>query len=316
MKPSVDISGRLSLIMEFRRSLVETGDPLGLDEKHYRLAIEHVEGAEYTLYTGREFVISPVMGRVADYLLKSGRLVRVGVALRRLGIDPLTLVLRDKSFIDRFRKIPEMLAEILNSCGVRVGYIPEVDIYHGGFLWELGFEEEFREHARRVYGALSMRGVRKLITISPHSAEILREVYPRYISGFNIEVKHYLEVLRPGMVKGGSPQPSKVAYHDPCRLARGLGIYREPRELIRSLGGEPLDHRCSGPLTSCCGAPAEAILPRLAREIARHRLRELESLGADAVLTSCPFCLTSLTMASPEAEILDLVEWVWRCLYG
>ena len=90
----------------------------------------------------------------------------------------------------------------------------------------------------------------------------------------------------------------KVTYHDPCDLGRGLGIYDEPREIIRAIPGirfiELPDNR---ERCLCCGGGGnlEMIDPDLSSEIAKEKIRQIESTGADMVISSCQQCVRTMT---------------------
>jgi len=312
-----ELRGRLRLLAELRRNIASSGDPLGLPDDFYRLEISG-GGGEYLLFTGREYVIAAVMAEVVSYLLRGGGvLARIGVAMQRLGLDVVRLVAGRSKLFERMKRIPAMLAEVLRAAGLDVCYAPEADVYPGSILWEMGLSDDFRRLASSVAGRLRPYEGKTIVATSPHSAEVLSQVYPG-VTGLRLRVVHYAKLLAEKDFRPAKRLRGRFAYHDPCRLARDLGLVEEPRVLLQAAVEELVDHPCSGRMTTCCGAPAEAILPRLAREAARYRLEELKSLGVDAVVVACPFCLASLSSASSKGDprVVDLVEVLWEAAGG
>jgi Fe-S oxidoreductase len=118
---------------------------------------------------------------------------------------------------------------------------------------------------------------------------------------------------RLGRVSGLAP----LRWHDPCRLARGLGVEQEPRAVLaRALGAPPLEFERRGVLAHCSGAGAllPFAMPRTAREIARARLAEHERLGGGTIVTGCA---TSLGWFRAQgARALDLSTVIARSVQG
>jgi len=118
------------------------------------------------------------------------------------------------------------------------------------------------------------------------------------------------DVLRAGTV---------VTYHDPCTLGRGLGIYDAPRTVIEAMPGMRLaEMPRHGPDSYCCGAGAfvRYDYPDFADHTGKERFREVESTGAQIVLTACPECVTQLQYVRGKLEspvqVMDLVSLVKR----
>ncbi len=87
---------------------------------------------------------------------------------------------------------------------------------------------------------------------------------------------------------------SKVTYHDPCYLARGLGVREEPRKLLQAIKGLELVEM-SEP-DSCCGLASSFSLDyyNLSKRIGLRKAEMIERTGADFVATSCPGCMIHL----------------------
>jgi Fe-S oxidoreductase len=108
-----------------------------------------------------------------------------------------------------------------------------------------------------------------------------------------------------------------VRWHDPCRLARGLGIEAEPRLVLeRALGRPPAEFERRGVAGECSGAGGllPLTLPENARGIARRRLAEHERLGGGTLVTACASSLGWLR--AQGARVVDLASVIARSAGG
>jgi Fe-S oxidoreductase len=109
----------------------------------------------------------------------------------------------------------------------------------------------------------------------------------------------------------------RVRWHDPCRLARGLGIEAEPRSILaRALGAPPAEFERRGQSGHCSGAGGllPLTMPRTARGIVDERLREHHELGGGTIATACASSLRWLRLAG--ANVVDLSTVIARSLAG
>ncbi len=235
--------------------------------------------------------------RWAEYL-RLGRFSRyLPGSLPGRGLDFLT----SSADTQKFNGILLAVSHLLTKSGVDFFYHPEMDFYSGILLYDLGDQEGFVEHARFVARTLKLHGIRKVITVDPHTTYALKELYPKY-TGETFEVQPYFSLLRLSQAGGGNGQVP-VAIHDPCFYGRYLQLSAGPRQVLHDLGVEYLEVRNSGEFTSCCGGPAESVSPALNREILDRRVAELQASGAP-VVTMCPICLANLLKAGLAVEDL------------
>jgi Fe-S oxidoreductase len=189
--------------------------------------------------------------------------------------------------------------KILVKSNVDFFYRPELDYYSGILLHDLGDEEGFSRHAAYVAQRLKKCGIKKLITVDPHTTYALKVLYPKY-TGESFEVKTYFELSN---IKA-KDENKQVTLHDPCFYGRYLELSDVPRKVIEDLGIGHLPVRNSGTFTSCCGGPAESVSPKLTKEILGRRVEELKATGAP-VVAMCPICLGNLLRAGVPAEDLS-----------
>ncbi|MFC1811119.1 (Fe-S)-binding protein [Thermodesulfobacteriota bacterium] len=197
------------------------------------------------------------------------------------------------------------IAGILTKSGVDYYYNPELDDYSGILLYDLGDQESFVRHAEFVSAKLKRAGVKKLITVDPHTTYALKVLFPKYI-GTSFDVKAYFELIDLSSKNGNG----RVTLHDPCFYGRYLELSDVPEKVLSKLGIECVPIRNSGQFTNCCGGPAESISPKLSREVLDRRAEELQGTGAP-IVAMCPICLGHLKKSGAEVE--DLSTLIARC---
>jgi glycolate oxidase iron-sulfur subunit len=110
------------------------------------------------------------------------------------------------------------------------------------------------------------------------------------------KVKDFSEfmVSQPDWQRGLNPVSQVVTYHDPCHLARGQGIRREPRTLIQGVPRVKFYELAL--VEQCCGSAGSFSLshPELSQAIGDQRSKALQVSGADLVISGCPACLMQL----------------------
>jgi len=162
--------------------------------------------------------------------------------------------------------------------------------YPGTFLLELGYEEEFRKYAAKIASLFRSMGVKRIITTDPHTYNLLKYDYPKYIADFDFQVVFYTDLLN---VENFKKEDEKIIFHEPCHLSRGNGSLSSPLTLLRRAYQVILPER-SGAMTSCCGGPDELMFPLTGEKISDRRYKELRSLGNEKLVTACPICLSNL----------------------
>ena len=180
-------------------------------------------------------------------------------------------------------------------------------------LWA-GDVEAFRGHATRLAKQLS--GVKRIVHHDPSCAFAMAVRYGQVGAELEPTVEHVAQFF--GQRVPDSPLASapplepgpRIAYMDPCTLARGGGDVEGPRRLIgRRVGQVPVELGPSvGAQADCCGAggllPFTA--PATAAAMAQARLDEFALSKADRLVTASPRCAAHLRSVDPSVKILDL----------
>lgn len=117
-------------------------------------------------------------------------------------------------------------------------------------------------------------------------------------------------LLKEGLAKEGFlKRHIVVTYHDPCHLARGWGLGKEPRQLLASIEGlEIVEMSQPG---KCCGGGGSFGLmhPEISVEIGRWKIQDILRTGAEIVVTSCPGCILQIQeMAEREGAKVSVLH--------
>jgi hypothetical protein len=272
-------------------------------------------GGETVLYTGQMWQMVPAINAMSRQLGKyensrSAWLFGFARSVNRLvNLTPLlarTSPKERRTYNERLRNI----VRLLRAAGVEFGYLYENDLYTGALAHDEGLDRAFVRHAQLVYGNLKDHGVKRVITVDPHTTNMLRSVYPKLLPDFDLEVRSYLEVLAERPLKPVHPLGQEAAIHDSCVYARYEGVLEQPRRLLAAGGVKIVEPELSGKLTFCCGGPLETLFPGKSAEIARQRIAQLAACRPN-VVTACPLCLANLNRVVPAGvQVRDISDYL------
>lgn len=211
------------------------------------------------------------------------------------------------SYDERCRKVARALADVLMVAEVSFGILgvrEECDGNEVNLLGEKRLFELLKEKNTGLFGDL---GVKKVITLSPHSYNAFSNFY-----GEGFEVFHYTQVLC-GLIKAGKLKLSKnldakVTYHDPCFLGRHNKEYEAPREVLKAIPGISLVEmdRIKAEAFCCGGGSGNFYIDSFGgreNSPARMRVREAYQTGVDILAVACPVCMTMLDDAVKSEEL-------------
>ncbi|MGB9887849.1 MAG: (Fe-S)-binding protein [Moorellales bacterium] len=229
------------------------------------------------------------------------------------GTDVLYFVGCYPSYDPRLKKVARATATILAKAGVNFGILGTKENCCGESIRRAGNEELFKRLAKENIKTFVDHGVKKIVVSSPHCYHTFRNEYPEF--SVNFEVYHMAQFLwdliRQGKLKATKSYPKKVAYHDPCYLGRHNGVFDEPREVLRSIPGlELVELPESGKNSLCCGMGGGRIWMETPKEerFSNLRLKQAVEVGAEVLVTCCPYCITSFEDSRLILEYSDVLE--------
>jgi len=85
-----------------------------------------------------------------------------------------------------------------------------------------------------------------------------------------------------------------VTYHDPCHLKKSLGVFKEPREVIRTSGNRLVEMEGSD---KCCGMGGSFNLYHydISSEIGEIKSKNISDTNCSTVATGCPACMVQIS---------------------
>jgi Cysteine-rich domain len=274
-------------------------------------------GGETVLYTGQMWQMVPAINAMSRQLGKyenarSAWLFGFARSMNKLvNLTPMlarTKPAERRAYNERLRNI----VRLLRAAGVEFGYLYEKDLYSGTLAHDEGLDRGFVRHAEFVQRTLRENGVKRVITVDPHTTNVLRSVYPKVLRGFDVEVRSYLEVLADRKLKPLRALGQEATIHDSCVYARYEGVVDQPRQLLAAGGVTLVEPELSGKFTFCCGGPLETLFPSKSAEIARKRIEQLSACSPN-VVTACPLCLANLNRVVPAGvEVQDISDYLVR----
>jgi heterodisulfide reductase subunit D len=221
----------------------------------------------------------------------------------------------------KFSEIAQSTAGILNKARVSFSTLGASEWCCGNPLLSSGQYQLAREMARHNVEEIKRRGVKQVLVSCPGCHKTFKQDYPKLLGlpELPFQVIHSSQLfhrLASERKISFREMPKEVlTYHDPCELGRLSGIYEEPRELIQRIPRIALVEMDRNRENAwCCGGggAVKMIYPDQASKVALVRLKEAESSGATAIVSSCPTCKWNLTdnlkLAGSRLRVIDLSE--------
>ena len=215
--------------------------------------------------------------------------------------------------------VPRAVAQILQSAGYEFGLMGE-QWCCGGPAAEMGYTEQARRFAQHNLDNWRSTGTKRVLVLDPHDYISFTEDYPKYFGAdFDIEIVLVVELLAE-LIRNGKLAPSvsldrTITYHDPCRLNKRKGIWKEPREILRAIPGLTFNDVDRVTQWSYCsggggGLPIEK--PEITAEISDMRLARAKELDVDMLVSACVWSERPLARAGDEVgiEVADIIELV------
>ena len=295
-------------------STMKYGNPLGLRKK----AASWSEGLEFDgssktlLYTGNMYQLMPFSKSMGAMKAKLGNRAAERIAgyfKSHPQFIKLSGMFQDRTTREEMENSLRNIYALLRKSGADFNYLGEKEPYPGTFLYDLGYMEEFKEYANTVADLFRSEGVRRIITIDPHTHNVLKNNYPGVVKNFDFEIVYYLDLLDNKMFEPGEED---IEYHEPCYFTLREPVYREPEKTL-SLAGNVHKPRRSGKNNFCCGGPSELLYPELAHSVSARRREQLEAGRGRRVVTACPICYANLNR---DRDVTDIANYLSEHIKG
>ena len=226
------------------------------------------------------------------------------------------------SFSGKLEDTGQAVGDILNTIGEKWTVLREDEWCCGLPLELLGYQDHIRELARHNVERLEAMKVKKVVFNCPGCYKTFAHLYPQLLGKpLPFETQHVVELVTDALNQGQLKPKAKLAtdekftYYDPCDLARYMGVYEEPRSLLRQLTTEFVELEENKNYTRCCGAGGGLRLVNndMSREMAPNVIQLAKNVGATTLVTACPACIQMLGEVVAENEesggikVIDIV---------
>ena len=223
------------------------------------------------------------------------------------------------SYDPRLKKVARATASILNKAGIDFGILGVKENCCGESIRKTGDEQLFKRLARENIKTFVDNGVKKILVSSPHCLHTFKNEYPEFKVNFEVvHISQYLcELINEGRLELTKEYGKQVTYHDPCYLGRHNGIFDEPRQVLKQVPALELSEMADSRLDSlCCGGGGGRIWMETLKgeRFSDLRLDQAVGVGAEVLVTACPYCITHfeesrIALEDGKApEIMDITE--------
>ena len=102
----------------------------------------------------------------------------------------------------------------------------------------------------------------------------------------------------------------KIAYHSACSMQHGQKVHNQPIELLAKTSNEILEIP-EGHI--CCGSAGtyNILQSKIAKELLRKKVKNIESLEPDFISTGNIGCMTQISTGTriPIIHTVELLDW-------
>lgn len=170
-----------------------------------------------------------------------------------------------------------------------------------------GRKDPAKEMIRKNTNIIKSSGATTLLLSCPICLKVFKEEYE--LDG--IEIIHHTEFMDRLIAEGRLHVESsevRYAYHDPCELGRGCGVYEQPRRVVAS-AGQLVEGAKTGKESICCGGSLGSLSLGFEQRklMTENAINNLTAENPDAIVTACPLCKTTFGRYA-DRPVVDIVE--------
>lgn len=208
------------------------------------------------------------------------------------------------------------LIEVMNALNVEVFY-PQKQNCCGIPAIYSGDKETALELARQNVEAMLEENPDYVLTTCPTCAMALKQNFGEYLkddsvlaakaeelSSITVDAASFvLNELDGSRLFTDVSAKGKVTYHDSCHLKRGVGVWVEPRELLKTAGFDLVEMAHSD---RCCGFGGSYSLtshPQISKKILQDKVKDIKDSEATCVAMDCPGCMMQIRGGLDKEEV-------------
>ncbi|MFC1883864.1 (Fe-S)-binding protein [Thermodesulfobacteriota bacterium] len=269
--------------------------------------------------------------------------------------DVLYFVGCSASYVNK--EIAQSTAKIFKAAGTDFMLMPD-EWCCGNIPFSVGLFDEAKALAERNIKEVRKTGARTLVTSCAEGYRMWKVDYPKMLNistgdlGFKVLhlVEYVDQMIKDGNLKMKKTLDTRMTYHDSCSLSRlsepwtpyegkrgwmgcveprlkrrrgADGVYFQPREILEAIPGVNLvEMPRMRENAFCCGAGrgTKEAFPEFANWAAKHRLEEVKEIGAETLVSSCPWCKNNFAQAvkaeGEDVQVLDISEVICASIEG
>ncbi len=220
----------------------------------------------------------------------------------------------------RMFELAKSTVEFFNKIELDYTYAGEDEYCCGSPFLRTGQREIAYEFFKKNYEEWKKRGVKTIVTTCSGCYRTIAKDYPEIAEelgyDWDFRVIHTVQLIKDLIEKKElefEREERKITFHDPCHLGRHMGVYDEPREILKEMGFKIVEMEHTREESLCCGAGGgvKSQFKDLAMEIGKRRIEEAKKTSAEFIVSACPFCKLHLNQAGEgEVYVKDVIELV------
>lgn len=247
--------------------------------------------------------------------------------------------------------IAQATAKIFNATGTPFMLLKDEKCC-GNVPFSVGMYDDAKKMAEANLAAVKATGAKTLVTSCAECYRMWKVDYPKLLgiatADLGFEVLHLIEfadkALAEGKLKLTKPVDVRFTYHDACSVSRlcdawtpykgergwmgmiypGMlrrrgrqGLYAQSRNLLNAIPGAEFSELVRVRENAfCCGGGrgAKEAYPEFAKHSANHRLEEVKYVGAEVLVSACPWCKSNFAEVAKEdggsVKVMDIAELI------
>jgi Fe-S oxidoreductase len=203
--------------------------------------------------------------------------------------------------------IARAAVRILNHLGIEPQVLSDERCCGHDQLWE-GDTATFDTLARLNLERFKATKAKQIVTTCPECARTLGVDYPQRGGAHGMEVLHLTQFIsrQPAASRiewDSETKNGPATYQDACRLGRHLGVYEEPRALLRASGLDLIEMERTRHGSLCCGTSCWTACGQVSKNIQVERLKEAKATGAELLITGCIKCQIHFKCAQQDPTL-------------
>jgi heterodisulfide reductase subunit D len=204
-------------------------------------------------------------------------------------------------------QIARAAVRILNYFGIEPQVLSDERCCGHDQIWQ-GDMATFDALARLNLERIKATKAKQIVTTCPECARTLALDYPKRVGEHGMQVLHLSQLISrqptASMLDWGSGKKNgKATFQDACRLSRHLGVYEEPRALLRASGLELVEMERTHRSSLCCGTSCWTACGKVNKNIQVERLKEAKATGAELLVTTCIKCQIHFKCAQQDPTL-------------